>query len=328
MGQLPFERRETKILEKTRAETSPKYGAHPDARTTQELSRTGIIVIDKPAGPSSHQVSAYVRQILNLEKTGHSGTLDPGVTGVLPVALDQGTRIVQSLLTAGKEYVCLMHLHQEVPEEKIRETLKQFVGKIKQLPPIKSAVKRQWRFRKVYYLDVLDIQGQEVLFVVGCQAGTYIRKLCHDIGTALGCGAHMAELRRSKAAAFHESQAVTLQDLTDALHYANEGDETKLRKMILPIEAGVNHLAKVWIQDTAVDPLCHGMQLKLPGIVKLDNDIQKDDMVAVMTLKDELVLVGMALMASKEMMGQKGIAVKTLQVFLKPDTYPKAQRPA
>jgi H/ACA ribonucleoprotein complex subunit 4 len=90
----------------------------------------------------------------------------------------------------------------------------------------------------------------------------------------------------------------------------------------------VNHLAKIWINDTAVDPLCHGMQLKLPGIVKLDNDIQKDDMVAVMTLKDELVLVGIALMASKEMLGQKGIAVKTLQVFLKPDTYPKHQRPA
>jgi H/ACA ribonucleoprotein complex subunit 4 len=219
-----------------------------------------------------------------------------------------------------------MHLHQPVEETKLRETLASFVGRIKQLPPVKSAVKRQWRYRKVYYLDVLDIQGQDVLFRVGCQAGTYIRKLCHDIGTATGVGAHMAELRRTKAASFSEAQAVTLQTLADAFHYYKEGDETKLREILLPIEAGVQHLAKVWVHDTAVNPLCHGMQLKLPGIVKLESDIQKDDLVAVMTLKDELVLVGQALMPSKDMLAQKGIAVKTQQVFLKIGTYPKADR--
>ncbi len=326
MGLLPFERRDMKVIERSRAETSPKYGQDPDARPIQELLQSGIIVIDKPAGPSSHQVSAYVRQILGLEKTGHSGTLDPGVTGVLPVALEQGTRIVQSLLTAGKEYVCLMRLHQEVSDAQLREVLAQFVGKIKQLPPVKSAVKRQWRFRKVYYLELLDVQGQDVLFVVGCQAGTYIRKLCHDIGGALGCGAHMVELRRTKAAAFRESQSVTLQTVADALHYLKEGDEAPMRKILLPIEAGVGHLAKIWIHDTAVNPLCHGMQLKLPGIVRLENDIQKEDLVAVLTLKGELVLVGQALMTSREMLAGKGIAVKTQQVFMKTGVYPKTER--
>ena len=326
MGLLPFEKREQKVIDRTRAATSPKYGQRPGTRTTAELLRTGIVVIDKPAGPTSHQVSAYARQILGLARAGHSGTLDPGVTGVLPVALEQGTRIVQSLLTAGKEYVCLMHLHQPVADDQLRAALDGFVGKIRQLPPIKSAVKRQWRYRKVYYLEVLDIQGQDVLFRVGCQAGTYIRKLVHDIGQALGVGAHMAELRRTKAAAFTEAQAVTLQDLADAFHYAGEGDDTKLRRILLPIEAGVQHLAKVWVNDTAVDPLCHGMQLKLPGILKVDGDIQKEDIVAVMTLKDELVLVGQALMASREMLAEKGIATRTLQVFMKPGTYPRTER--
>jgi H/ACA ribonucleoprotein complex subunit 4 len=327
MGKLPFERREKTILTKRTVETSPKHGGDPNKRTTEELIRNGIVVIDKPDGPSSHQVSAYVKQILKLDIAGHSGTLDPGVTGVLPVALGQGTRIVQSLLTAGKEYVCLMHLHKEVPREQLDEVLKQFVGKIKQMPPIKSAVKRQWRYRKVYYLEILDVQGQEVLFVVGCQAGTYIRKLCHDIGTALGTGAHMAELRRTKAASFTEKHLATLQDLTDAYYYYTaEKNEEPLRKILMPLEAGVAHLAKIWVQDTAVDALCNGVQLKLPGISKLDSDIQAEDVVAVMTLKDELILVGEALMPSKQMMGDKGIAVKINQVFMKPGTYPKPDK--
>lgn len=328
MGKLPFERREKTILTKKESESSPRYGRHPSQRTTDELISSGIVVIDKPDGPSSHQVSAYVKQILKLDAAGHSGTLDPGVTGVLPVAVGNGTRIVQSLLTAGKEYVCLMHLHKEVPEEQLRKVIEeQFVGKIKQLPPIKSAVKRQWRFRKVYYIDILDIKGQDVLFAVGCQAGTYIRKLCHDIGTALGVGAHMAQLRRTKAAGFSETHMATLQDLTDALYYyRSERNEAPLRRILLPIESGVEHMAKIWVHDSAVDALCNGVQLKLPGISKVDSDIQAEDLIAVMTLKDELILVGQALMPSKQMLGEKGIAVKTHQVFMKPGTYPKQDR--
>ncbi|MBR9700767.1 RNA-guided pseudouridylation complex pseudouridine synthase subunit Cbf5 [Candidatus Woesearchaeota archaeon] len=817
MGNLPFERRDVKVIEKTKAKTSNKFGKKPSERSVKELLERGIVVIDKPPGPTSHQVSAYVQKILKIPKSGHSGTLDPGVTGVLPVALNKGTRIVQSLLTAGKEYICLMHLHKEVPREQLDEVLKQFIGKIKQLPPIKSAVKRRWRYRKIYYLELLDVQGQEILFRVGCQAGTYIRKLClhpsteiitptgqtpassfydapspiytmkdgkilqhkpsivqkilspeqlieitmssgvtlkvtpdhellcstvngyvmneasslkvggflvkslrfpaptkqfvisdllddmylidqpeikkmckeafikkygsiratyrktgidrkpyltgsktstplfhlkkagiygkvkkklfrfkthkgsiielekltpdlcyllgliasdgnntkekktirhtrikfhnknedlikefitkykkifpniplqkkyrsdgiyeidttnsllatvaaslgitsphkssdilpvlyfnvanlkaflkgyfdgdgtayfkkkekvkghntniryfssnstnalrihqmllklritskifhkrdyhivsldslyakkkfikdigsshpkkinvfekiltlkerkmdsqlhiglhykiylsaqrkklnelggninrilkgnipatrgtysraqkmtklphldefivekitkirkvdgaafvydmtvpkthnflietgyvssncHDIGTQLGVGAHMAELRRTKAAGFSEKHILSLQDLTDALHYYKKGDEAPIRKAILPIESGVDHLAKIWVLDTTVDALCHGMQLKLPGIVKFDSDIQADDMVAVMTLKDELILTGMARMPSKGMAAERGIAVKTEQVFLERGTYPK-----
>jgi len=323
MGQLPFERHQDPVLTRVESETDESVGSPPDTRTIPQLLERGIIVIDKPAGPTSHQVSAYVQKILGIAKSGHSGTLDPGVTGVLPVALGKGTRIVQSLLSAGKEYVCLMHLHGDPSDEELADVFAKFTGKIKQLPPIKSAVKRQWRYRKIYYLELIERQGREVLFRVGCQAGTYIRKLCSDMGDVLGCGAHMAELRRTKAAAFTEGDLTTLHDLTDAFHYYKRGDDTFLKKCILPIEAGVQHLLKVWVHDSAVDPLCHGMQLKVPGIVRVDDGIQVDDLVAVMTLKDELVLVGKAKMTSRGMLAEKGVALKTEQVFLPVGVYPK-----
>ncbi|MDD9953715.1 MAG: RNA-guided pseudouridylation complex pseudouridine synthase subunit Cbf5 [Candidatus Woesearchaeota archaeon] len=324
MGQLPFEKRTTNTLTRSDATTDKQFGSDPSKRTIPELLERGIVVIDKPAGPTSHQVSAYVQKILGITKSGHSGTLDPGVTGVLPCALGKGTRIVQSLLNAGKEYICLMHLHQDVSEKQLAKVFKQFTGKIRQLPPIISAVKRQWRYRKIYYLEIIERHGREVLFRVGCQAGTYIRKLVSDMGDALGCGAHMVELRRSKAASFHEEESVTLQDLTDAFYYYEQGDETHLQKILLPLERGVQHLHKVWVFDTAVNTLCNGMQLKVPGIVKVSDELQVDDPVAVMTLKDELILVGRAQMTSRQMLGEQGIAVKTEQVFMPTDVYPRS----
>ncbi len=328
MGLLPFETETRTVLTRRHAETSPKYGKRPEERTMKELLDFGIVAIDKPAGPSSHQVSSYVMKILEAKKAGHSGTLDPHVTGVLPVALGNGTRVVQSLLTAGKEYVTLMHIHKEVDEQELRRVLAEFTGKITQLPPVKSAVKRQERERTIYYIELLEIEGQDVLFTAGTQAGTYIRKLCHDIGMTMKkdgqpVGAHMAELRRSKAGPFGEQDLVTLQDLADAFHYWKEGDETPLRKAVLPAERGVSHLKKVWVMDSTVESLCQGIQLKVPGIAKLHDTIVPGEPVAVMTLKDEVILVGEAALTSDDMLKDKGVAVRTRQVFMRPGTYPK-----
>ncbi|MBW2971662.1 RNA-guided pseudouridylation complex pseudouridine synthase subunit Cbf5 [Candidatus Woesearchaeota archaeon] len=322
---LPFEKAERKTLVKKEAETSEKYGCAPEKRSVEQLLNLGIINIDKPKGPTSHQVSAYVQKILGAKKGGHSGTLDPKVTGVLPIAVGKGTRVVQTLLVAGKEYVCLMHLHKEVPEADVRKVMKEFTGKITQLPPIKSAVKRQLRERKVYYIDILDIEGQDVLYVIGCQAGTYIRKICHDMGKALGVGAHMAELRRTKAGPFNEKTLVTMHDLTDAYwYYKNEGNERYIRHVIQPVENAVAHLPKIWVMDTTVDTLCHGADLAVPGIAKLDEGIEIDQPVAILTLKGELICLGNARMHSKDMMHKnKGVAVKTRKVFMDPGTYPK-----
>jgi H/ACA ribonucleoprotein complex subunit 4 len=322
---LPFERIERRVLVKKEADTSEKYGCDPSKRDAKTLLDLGIINIDKPKGPTSHQVSAYVQKLLGVKKGGHSGTLDPKVTGVLPVAVGRATRIVQTLLVAGKEYICVMHLHKEVPEADVRKVMKEFTGKITQLPPLKSAVKRQVRSRKVYYLEMLDIIGQDVLFVVGCQAGTYIRKLCHDIGKTLGCGAHMAELRRTKAGPFNESTIATMQDLADAYwYYKNEENEKLLRHVVQPVENAVSHMPKVWVMDTTVDTLCHGADLAVPGISKMNEILEKDQPVAIMTLKGELIALGTARMTSAEMMKKdRGLAVKTKKVFMEVGMYPK-----
>ncbi len=328
MEQLPFERIKRKTVVKKEAKTSEKYGIVPEERPVDELINYGIVNIDKPKGPTSHQVSAYVQKILNIKKSGHSGTLDPKVTGVLPIALGRATRIVQALLNAGKEYVAIMHLHNEASEDRIREICSSFVGKIRQLPPIKSSVKRQYRYRKVYYLNIIEIQGRDVLFRVGTQAGTYIRKLIHDIGVKLGTGAHMQELRRTKAGPFGESSAVSLQDLSDAYYfYKEEQNEKYIKSIIQPVEAAVAHLPKVYVFDTTVDAICHGAALAVPGISKLETEIQKDDSVAIMTLKGELVAIGTALMTTNEVIkNNKGIAVKTKKVFMQPGRYPKIMK--
>ncbi|MGV8086424.1 MAG: RNA-guided pseudouridylation complex pseudouridine synthase subunit Cbf5 [Candidatus Woesearchaeota archaeon] len=328
MDKLPFEDMDRSIVIKKDYISSKKFGKKPEDRTTREMLDFGMVNIDKPAGPTSHQVSGFVKDILHLEKAGHSGTLDPGVTGVLPVGLHGATRIMQSLLTAGKEYVGLMHIHDDIPEGKIIDSIKKFQGKLMQLPPVKSAVKRQLREREVYYVTVLAIDGRDVLFKMGCQAGTYVRKWCHDFGKFIDSSAHMVELRRTKSGPFTEDNLITLQDLADAYHYYTEdNDDTKLRKIIITPEFAVSHLRKIYVMDTTVNSLCSGAYLKVPGIVKLEKDIEKEDIIAVFTLKEELILVGVALMSTEEIMNtDRGIVLKTEQVFMNRNVYPKMEK--
>jgi len=322
---LPFERIKRELFVRKKSKASSRFGSKPEERPIAELIQSGIVNLNKPSGPTSHQVSAYLQKILGLKKAGHCGTLDPKVTGVLPVALGRSTRIVQALINTGKEYVCIMYLHKPIDEKEIRSVMESFVGKIKQMPPLKSAIKRQFRFRKIYYIDILEIDGQHVLFKVGSQAGTYIRKLCHDIGVKLGCGAHMGELVRTKAAGFSYLHSWTLQDVTDALwYYTKEGNENFIRKVIQPIEAAAAHLPKVYVLNTSVESLCHGVNLAVPGISQVESEIQVDEMIAVMTLRNELICLGTAKMISKDMVKKpKGVAVKVDKVFMLPGTYPR-----
>ncbi len=328
MSKLPFESMDRSLVIKREYVSSGKFGKRPEDRTTDEMLAFGMINLDKPAGPTSHQVSAFVKEILHLERAGHSGTLDPGVTGVLPVGLQNATRIMQSLLTAGKEYVALMHIHDDIPEGKLIDSFKKFQGKLMQMPPVKSAVKRQLREREVYYIDIIAVDGRDVLFKMGCQAGTYVRKYCHDFGKFVDSSAHMVELRRTKSGPFTEDNIITLQDLTDAYHYyKKEHDDTKLRGLLITPEFAVSHLRKIYVMDTTVNSLCSGAYLKVPGVVKLEKEIEKDDVVAVFTLKDELILVGKALMSTDEILkSERGIVLKTEQVFMDRGIYPKIER--
>lgn len=243
----------------------------------------------------------------------------------MPIALNDATKALQVLLSGGKEYVCVMKLHGDFSEDRLREVIEEFEGDIYQKPPLRSSVKRVLRIRRVYYIDLLEVEGRLALLKVGCQAGTYIRKLVHDIGEVLGCGAHMRELRRTKVGPFGEERGlVTLRTLAEAFEAYRAGDEKLLRRVVQPVEEALALTPKVWIRDTAVDAICHGADLAVPGIVSLNSGIKVDTLVGIFTLKDELVALGRALMSSEEILErERGIAVKTERVIMRPGTYPR-----
>jgi H/ACA ribonucleoprotein complex subunit 4 len=314
------------LLTKIEDETDPEYGVPPLERSITDYIRFGIVNLDKTSGPTSHEVVAWVRRILHVSHAGHGGTLDPKVTGVLPVALGEATKAVGILLLSGKEYVCVMRLHDHVPEGKVRGVLNEFVGEILQRPPLRSSVQRNIRVRRIYYIRDLEFRLGRVLFCVGCQAGTYIRKLCFDIGEALGVGAHMEELRRTRTGPFTEDEnLVTLYDLQYAYADFEENRiEEPLKKCIQPVEAAFGSVPKVYLRDSAVDAVCHGAKLAVPGISKLDSGISSKDGVGFFTLKGELVGIGRAVLSTEQVMEQEhGIAFDTLRVIMPAGTYPR-----
>lgn len=315
------------ILTKHESETNPEYGCNPEKRPIKQLIEYGMININKVQGPTSHQVADYVKRILQVSKAGHSGTLDPNVTGVLPIACAKATRVAGMLLKSPKEYVALMHIHQKIPEAEIKKMFEQFKGKIKQTPPRKSAVKRQERERMIHALDILEIQDQEVLFRVSCQAGTYIRTLIHQMGLYLKTGAHMTQLIRTKTGPFTYKTWHSLQDLKDAYEYYKQGDETEIRTMMHPFEIVVENMPRIWIHDSAVNTLCHGSSLGVPGIARVTANINPKDTVAILTLKGECVCFGTAVLSSKDMIEkEKGLAATTHTVFMERNIYPSPNK--
>ncbi len=282
----------------------------------------GIFIMDKPRGPSSHQVAAWVGRMLGCQ-VGHAGTLDPQVSGLLLVMLGNAVRLAPLLLQHDKEYICLMRLHADVNKNRIEQAAAEFTGRLYQRPPRKSAVKRVLRIRTIHRLEILDSEGRLVLFRIQCDAGTYIRSLCHHIGLALGAGAHMVELRRIRSGAFSEQEIHTLHDLQDACVAAKKGNRIPLSSMILSVDAAVPDLPTVIVRDTAIDAICRGAILAGVGIVRC-MDFKKDQTVAVLSQKKEFICLGRALVASATFKpGENGLVIAPTTVFLMPGTYPK-----
>lgn len=320
---------ERKLLVKAKEETSPRYGFKPEERPIEEYVRFGVVNLDKPPGPSSHEVTAWTKRLLNIQKAGHGGTLDPKVTGILPIALHEATKVIQALLQSGKEYICVTRLHSKVPKNRIEAILEEFTGTIYQRPPLRASVKRRLRKRKIYCLKLLEIRDRDILFQVACEAGTYIRKLSHDIGEALGCGAHMRELRRTRSGPFKEDESlVTLHDV--AYLYAEwkeTEDETLLRKFVQPMEKALEHTPKIIIRDSAVDAICHGANLAAPGVLSLETEIRPKDTVAILTQKGETVALAKALASTEQILKiDHGIIATTQRVLMPRGTYPKMWR--
>ncbi len=250
----------------------------------------------------------------------------PKVTGVLPVALQRMTRVVGSVMHSSKEYVCVMQLHRPVSEERLREVLSEFTGRIYQRPPVRSSVKRSLRVKVVHEIELLEYTGRYALLRIASEAGTYMRKLCWDVGLVLGVGAHMRELRRTRTGPFTEDRGlVRLQDVAEALYrFREEGKDDLLRKVVLPGEFSICHLPKVVVRDTAVESLIHGAPLAVPGIVMLHEGIKPGDTVAVLTLKGELVALATAEMSSEQVISERrGIAFRLRRVVMEPGLYPR-----
>jgi predicted rRNA pseudouridine synthase len=287
---------------------------------------SGIVVIDKPRGPSSHQVAAWAGKILGVP-VGHAGTLDPGVSGVLVVMLGSGVRLAPYLQRGGKEYICLWRLHGDLPRDRIEEITREFEGRIYQRPPKKAAVKRALRIRTVNRLEILEMDGRLVLLRISCDAGTYIRSLCHHMGLAAGPGGSMRELRRTRSGSFTEADAHTLQELEDAAYAAREGNPAPLQGMILPMERAVADLPRLTIRDTAVAAVCHGASLAGVGLVRAEGTFSTGDPVGIYTQKGELVAVAEALAESGKILpGSPGFVAAPRAVFMSPATYPRGWR--
>ncbi|KAI3850124.1 hypothetical protein MKW92_036043 [Papaver armeniacum] len=304
-------------------------GYSPLKRPLAEYIRYGIINLDKPANPSSHEVVAWIKRILRVEKTGHSGTLDPKVTGNLIVCIDRATRLVKSQQGAGKEYVCIARLHSAVPEmAKVARALENLTGAVFQRPPLISAVKRQLRIRTIYESKLLEYDAEKhlVVFWISCEAGTYVRTLCVHLGLVLGVGSHMQELRRVRSGILGEKEnMVSMHDVMDGQWvYDNYRSEDYLRRIIMPLEVLLTSYKRLVVKDSAVNAICYGAKLMIPGLLRFENDIVNGEEVVLMTTKGEAIALGIAEMTTAVMATcDHGVVAKIKRVVMDRDTYPR-----
>ncbi len=287
----------------------------------------GILVIDKPVGPTSHDVVAQVRQLLREKKVGHTGTLDPIATGVLPLVIGKATKVARYLTGGDKIYRATFRLGVStttfdadgevtaerpvsVTREQVENTLARFVGDITQIPPMFSAkkvqgkrlyelarqgleVEREPKPVKVHWIKLLAFAGVDIAVEVRCSAGTYLRALAHDVGEALGCGGHVKELRRLAAGTFTLDDAVSL----DALHK----DPALAAAKLLPIGKGLSEVPRIKVPMHVARMVVAGHQLSVADLRTLDTpNFVLDDVVTLWLDSGELLAVARALLASEE----------------------------
>ena len=310
------------MLPVAEADAGP-FGSTPNEREVAQLLESSVVVIDKPAGPTSHQVAAWVRDMLGVGQAGHGGTLDPQVTGVLPVAVGRATRALRVMQESRKEYICVMAHTQAVAEDTLREQFTKFTGPLLQVPPRQAAVKRQLRVRRVYELELLEHAGRETLFRVACEGGTYIRNLCRDVGRILGSGSSMAQLRRTHSGPFGEADAVPLVALRDAFAAHEANDDTALRGLLQPLEQLLQDLPRMELKDSAVDAVCHGANLGGPGVTAVSSSLKRGQLVALMTLRGEAVALARATRHADELQGAEGTVARLERVLMERSTYPR-----
>jgi H/ACA ribonucleoprotein complex subunit 4 len=304
-------------------------GSSPLNRSIEEYVKTGCINLDKPVNPSSHEVVAWIKRLLRVQKTGHSGTLDPKVSGCLIVCIERATRLVKSQQSAGKEYVGIVRFHNPVENaQKVAQALETLSGALFQRPPVIAAVKRNLRIRTIYESKLVefDQKKQLAIFWVSCEAGTYVRTLCVHLGLLLGTGGIMQELRRIRSGIQSENDnMVTMHDLIDAQYaYDHYKDESYLRRVIKPLEALLVSHKRIIMKDSAVNAVCYGAKILLPGVLRYDDGIEVDEQIVIVTTKGEAVALAIAQMTTAVMSTcDHGIVAKIKRVIMERDTYPR-----
>merc|ERR1719203_455892 len=316
-----------RLLVRTGHYTPLPFGCSPLSRAIEAYLLYGIINLDKPVNPSSHEVVSWIKRLMKCEKTGHSGTLDPKVSGCLLVCLNRATRLVKAQQSAGKEYVCIVRFHSDVGSaSKVQKALDVLTGACFQRPPVISAVKRQLRVRTIYEAKCIEYNAKRnmAIFWVSCEAGTYIRTMCVHTGLILGVGAHMQELRRVRSGVLDENRFMsTMHDVLDAQYmYQNLRDEKYLRRTVMPLELILTNFPRIVVKDSAVNAICYGAQLMIPGVLRFEKNIEVGSEIVMMTTKGEAIASGIAQMTTAVMSSvDHGVVAVIKRVIMERDTY-------
>ena len=312
------------------AVTSSDHGCAPADRSIDQLFESGFILLDKAPGPSSHQISAWARDMMGLEKLGHGGTLDPFATGLLPLLAGKAMRLTGRILTHDKSYLAILKIGREVERTELDEKMSLLTGKVYNVPPEISAVRVQVRTRKISRFDILDFDGTTILTHIECEAGTYVRTMARDLGLLLDSPVELKELRRPSSGEFSLSQAITMQQLADAYWLWKEnGDSSAIIRILHPVEDMLSGVPKIVIKDGAAAALSHGAPLLRPGVVSIPDDLGVGNEVLLVTMKGEAVALANLVQPSKVIPEMtQGEVAKPNCVLMKEDTYPRSWKKA
>ena len=314
-----------RIILDSEAKTDASIGKIPDMRSVEERLNSGFILLDKPAGPSSHQVASWARDMFGLERLGHGGTLDPFATGVLPLMAGKSMKLTKKILTHNKTYICVFRFASEPDAEALNEVIAKMTGRIFNVPPEISAVKIQVRSRRIFKFEQLDIKNSQMVARIECEAGTYIRTMARDMGLLLGMKVELKELRRETSGVFTLDDCVTLQELADAYWLWKECEQPEaLLRIIHPVEKLLLDYPSAIVKDSAAAALAHGAPLLRPGIVSIDSNISEGRDIVINTMKGETVGLVKLIVSSdsvKEM--ESGEIARPSMVLLDQELYPR-----
>ncbi len=305
--------------------TDDAFGTVPDDRTLEQRLASGFILVDKPAGPTSHQLAAWARDLLGLDRLGHGGTLDPFATGVLPLMAGRCMKITNKILKHKKTYIAVYRFRTMPDEADLKKTIASMTGRIYNVPPEVSAVKVQVRTRTIHAFELLDVEGNDAVARISCDAGTYIRTMARDMGLLLNTPVTLKELRRETSGMFDLKDCVTMDQLADAVWLWKEcGQEEALKAIVHPIEKLLVDVPRCQVKDSAVAALAYGAPLLLPGLISIPKGLKKGTELMVASLKEEAVgFVKLKADSNDIIAMETGEIARPSMVLMDTDVYPR-----